>query len=270
MEQLSIWHWLIVAALVFVSFGGHRMFSRKSMRPSNSLNTSWALGVVGRGRADTITRAETLRNELKKRLVEGAPAHISFTTYESNPGHGTVWLRIEFVKRSEQRADLSLRTVLTLTIERMDFHRFEHVLTLELGRGHYRRKVTGLVELRDDDIRSLLRFAAGDEVQFPWLQSRRQRERGWQVWRAKNRVVGVRHDWASIGTNIIGIATLMYGGIGLYGALSDDGVPNGVTAEAGLLLLLTGLAILIVGNRVLRRRVTLFLNSGKPLADPAR
>lgn len=264
MGEFSIWHWLIVAVILFVSLGGLRLFSRSWVAPSHGLNTNWALEAVSRGRGDTFSRAEVLRDDLKKRLLQAAPEGVSITAYESPRGHGAVWLRLELVRARAQRSDLSMRTVVALDIARMDFHRFEHLLNLSVGRGRYRRELKGLVELRDEDVAALMRFASGHVVQFPWLQSRRQRDHWWQLWRPKNRVVGVRHDWAFIATNVLGLAALLYGAIHTF-AEDAFGTHPIILGPAALAL---GVATLILGNLLLRRRVTSILNAGKPLADP--
>jgi hypothetical protein len=249
MDSFSIWHWLIILAVVALLFFGRR----RSPRPGDGLAASWALAIP-RGDHDTYSRAERLRDELGKRFRAAAPADLALTSYESPRGSGAVWLRLELVKPDAKLPELSLRTVIAITVDRFDFHRFEHVLRLEVGRGEARRKVEGLTELTDADIAALLAYAAGTSAAFPRLQSVRTRQLGWQLWRPANKIKRLSPDWPAVVLLWAGLLLTIFG--------------LGERSELGLLALLAGVAVLVARWLMLRRRRTLVLNTGKPAEDP--
>jgi hypothetical protein len=271
MESFSIWHWLIVLVVVALIFGMRRP-QRAGAASSADLAASWALAIP-RGDHDTYSRAERLRDELSKRCRAAMPAGLALTSYESPRGSGAVWLRLELVKPDAKLSELSLRTVIVLTVDRFDFHRFEHVLRLEVGRGVARRKVEGLTELTDADIAALLAYAAGTGAAFPRLQSVRTRQLGWQLWRPANKIKRLRRDWPALALLWAGLLVMLVGIV----HLSEQSDLSTETCEIydrcpepgfGLLALLVGVAVLVARWAMLRRRRTLVLNTGKPTEDP--
>jgi hypothetical protein len=273
MGSFSIWHWVMVLVIVVLVFG--MRWPRRAVASSvdvDGLAASWSLPVP-RGHHDTYSRAEILRGELGRRLRAAAPAGVALTIYESPRGNDTVWLRLELVKPEVKLPELSLRTVIALTIDRFDFHRFEHVLRLEVGRGVARQRVEGLTELNDADIAALMAYAAGTNASFPRLQSVRVRQAGWQFWRPANKIKRLRRDWPALALLWAGLLVTLLGIV----RLAEQFDLSAETCELyercpepglGLLALLAGVALLVARGVMLRRRRTLVLNTGKPAEDP--
>lgn len=271
MGSFSIWHWLIVALVLWLVFRAKRPSPAAASLATDGLGHSWTLPVP-RSNQDTYSRAERLRDRMAVRFAALRPEGLALTTYESTRGDGDIWLRLEVIKPDLQRPELSLRTVIAITVERHDFHRFEHALTLEVGRGPLRRRLRGLIEFNDDDVRALLAFASGEKAPFPRITSRRLRRFGWQLWRPRNRIARLRRDWLDTIVSAAGALGLAAGAADLYlpellgqqACVFEDCEP---TLRGGLLML-AGAAVLGVRWLMLRRRKTLTLNAGKPLADP--
>jgi hypothetical protein len=248
---------------------------QKEQQSIHGLCASWALALP-RGDEDTFSRAERLRDQIAERFRDFLPPGTALTSYESVRGSGSVWLRLELVIPDAARPELSLRTVIALTIDRYDFHRFEHVIRLEIGRGLYRHRINDLTELRDGDIRALLAFAIVGSPRFPRLSSTRLRRFIWQLWRPVNRISRLRRDWLMVGQNVAGLALLSIGGLALARNVRFDaetcelyGQCSAVSiAWFAYFALLAGVAALVAAFMRLRRRCTLVLNTGKPTADP--
>lgn len=271
MGSLSVWHWVALVVTVYVLVFW-RQKAPAAATANDGLGQPWALGVP-RGDADTYSRAERLRDEIENRFRRALQAPgVSLTCYRSVRGNAEVWLRMEFAKGDPSAPELSVRTVIAVTIERHDFHRFEHVARLEVGRGSFRRRVQGLTELTDADITELVAFAAGTRLVFPRLRSQRLREAALQFWRPRNRVDRLRRDWLGQGLLAAGLLGLLAGGAGVW-LVSEVGIGCDELGECtggawAFPLLLAGAALLGVRHIVLRRRLTLVLNTGKPTADP--
>lgn len=272
MGTFSLWHWLIVLVIVVLVFGVSRPLLAAASAPAEGLAASWALAIP-RGERDTYSRAERLRDALRDRFRAAVPAGPAMTHYESARGSGAVWLRLELVKPDASLPELSLRTVIVVTVDRFDFYRFEHVLRLEVGRGVARRKIEGLTELTDTDIAALLAYAAGTSAAFPRLQSVRIRQLGWQLWRPANKIRRLRRDWPALALLWAGLLVILLG-VGSLGEQSELTDESCVRFEQcpepgfGLLAVSVGSAVLIGRWVVLRRRRTLVLNTGKPTEDP--
>lgn len=269
MGSFSIWHWLIVGLVVFLVLGQRRSGVAAASPASDGLATNWALAIP-RGNHDAFSQAERLRDDLAKRFRDALPTGVAMTTYQSPRGSGAVWIRQELVKPDAKFVELTLRTVIALTIDCFDYHRFEHVLRLEIGRGLYRRTVEGLTEFKDEDIRAIMAFAVGDSATFPWLASVRLRRFDWQLWRPNNRVKRLRRDWFGTGMNAAGWGLLIVGALNLVQQAEESCQAYDQCRDAsfGMAALLAGACVLVTRWDILRRRRTLVLNTGKPTADP--
>ncbi|MDE2275358.1 MAG: hypothetical protein KGK09_03600 [Burkholderiales bacterium] len=270
MGAFSVWHWLVIAVVA----GALVMVLRRRSSAgaaADGLTQAWSLNLP-RGDADTYSRAEALRDDIGRRFrAAAARVGLATTSYESVRGNGDVWLRLEFVKPEPERPELSLRCVLALSIERHDFHHFEHVLRIEAGRGTQRHRAADLIELQDDDIAQLVDFARGARAAFPKLRSRRLRRQNWEFWRPANKVARLRTDWLGSSLGGVGWLSVGYGLLLAYaGSESSSCRLFGECGDAtlGLWLGAFGGALLLGRHLVVRRRVPLVLNAGKPRADP--
>jgi len=273
MGSFSIWHWLIFALVVLLIFGLRRSPVASSAPSNDGLASSWALPLP-RGDQDTYSRAERLRDDLAQRwraIAEASGAEL--TSYESYRSSGAVWLRLELRKPDPARPELSLRSVIAVTIDRFDFHRFEHVLRVEVGRGPYRRTVNGLTELKEEDMRALTAFATGATSTFPRLRSKALRQLGWQLWRPTNRITRIRRDRLVTSINALGALLLLVGAVSLMVQLDASAESCEIEGQCpdasfGMLALLLGSAAMATSLAIVRRRCTLVLNTGKPNIDP--
>ncbi len=201
--------------------------------------------VIPRNATNSFTRAEVLRDQLYERIErESQRAGVPVVGYKSPARSGTVWARFDFVLPQDTE-NLSLRAGLTVTIERYDFHRYEHLITLQLSHGTQKKTVPGLLELTDGDLRALLQFTKAGGG-FPALASQRVRLFPFQLWRPRNKVERLRTDWLMVGITL-GLVLIFF--IPVVGPIS---------AIIGFFLF----------RSYLKKRKTYILTTGKPLHDP--
>ncbi len=266
MASFSIWHWAIVLIIAGYLWLALLPRMRAAVGGAGELD---ALSVVPlpRGDIDSQSKAEAMRDALLLRLRKRCDERgIAFTSFESIKGSDRVWLRLEFVQQIPE-APLSLRGALVIEVERHDFHRFENLLKVHLGRGSLRRVVDGYIELGDADIESALDFVVGQRGPLPRLRSRRIRQSLLQLWRPKNKIARIRRDWIKTALWSVGLIALLVlvAGVGGEGAAlfnSSDG--SGVEALPALVVVLC----LGLGEFLSRRRRVHVLNIGRPKSDP--
>lgn len=259
MESLSIWHWAIVL-LVIALFVFTAMPRLRSIAAGTSAIEALSAVPVPRGNNDSQSKAEALRDALALRLRQRCGERgVPFTSFVSINGADRIWLRLEFVQHVPQ-TPLSLRSALLLEVERHDFHRFENLLTLRLGRGPQHMVITGVTELQDADIDTVLDFVVGTRGPLPRLRSRRIRQQPFQWWHPKNKVARIRRDWVSTGLWTVGLLAFLVALDILFDGLaepSNAALPTLVAAGC----LLTGIVLS-------RRRRVHVLNIGRPNTDP--
>lgn len=237
--------WMVGLGLIVV--GAFRLAKRSSapaVAEAQSLETALRSLVIPRNDTNSFFRAETSRDEIYGRFEEAcAEDGIQIVGYKSPAQNPTVWLQIDYVLPQDD-ANLSLRATVLITIQRYDFHRFEHLLTIEITQGIKKRIYLGVIQLLKEEIHAINRYMTGQEVLR--LRPERVRQYGFDLWRPKNKVSRLRSDWESIGavTGIVVLAMIPVVGI--------------LLAAAG------GVAFWFYS----RKRRTYILTTGKPLLDP--
>jgi len=259
MGSVSLWH-LAIILLVIAFFAFAAMPKLRSIAAGASAAEALSEVPVPRGNNDSQSKAEALRDALAQRLRSHCDERgIPFTSFVSTNGADSIWLRFEFVQHVPQ-TPLSLRSALLLEVQRHDFHRFENLLTLRLGRGTQHLVLNGLTELQDTDINQVLDFVVGTRGPFPRLRSRRIRQQPFQLWRPKNRVARIRRDWVSTGLWTVGLLGFLVAVSILFEALAEP--------DAAALPTLTAGGCLVAGIVLSRRRRVHVLNIGRPKTDP--
>lgn len=207
-------------------------------------DTSMESLVIPRNSTNSFARAEELRDQLYARIEqECARAGLNVVGYKSASQSGTVWVRFDYLLPQDTE-NLSLRASLRIAIERYDYHRFEHLYTLEVIHGTKSRTRTGFMELTDSDLQALNGYLSRGGS-FPSLSSPRVRSWPLQLWRPLNKVDRLRPDWIAI-VAISGVVVLVL-------------VPYGpLLAAAGAVLFWL----------YQRGRQTFILTTGKPVHDP--
>ncbi|MGH7562448.1 MAG: hypothetical protein ACRENB_15680 [Gemmatimonadales bacterium] len=211
----------------------------------NPAETAMESLIVPRNATNSFTRAEVLRDQLYQRIErECQKAGLKVIGYQSPARSGAVWLRFDY-DFPQDVENLSLRAGLRVSVDRFDYHRFEHQLALEITQGARSRVIVGLIELVDADIQAVNQYLA-EGGPFPDLISRRVRIAPWQLWRPRNKVERLRPDWAIVAAWL--------------GVIAVFAIPR-----IGPLLTMAGAIGLVVYGR---RRRTYILTTGKPLHDP--
>jgi len=205
--------------------------------------------VIPRNDTNSYTRAETLRDRLYESIdgicsKDGA----NVIGYKSAEKSGFIWVRFDYLL-PQGRENLSLRASLTITIDRFDFHRFEHLLTVQTTLGTRSKKRDGFIELVDADIRAINAYLSKGGP-FPAFRSRRARLISWQLWRPANKVEKLDWDWPVIGF-AAGIVLSLFS--------------LAVIPVFGWLL---AVALAIALGAFSWQRQTYILTTGKPLHDP--
>jgi hypothetical protein len=205
---------------------------------------------IPRNTTNSFTRAEQLRDQLYTRFAQAVPPTIEAVGFNSYRESGQVWFRFEY-RLPSLHENLSLRSSLAVTVERLDFHRHELLLTIEITHGARKSALKGVLpNLSDGGVRTLVDAAlSGRKVSpstYPTVRSSPL-----ELWRPSNTVTSLRPDWKQFG--LIGLCAL--------------GAVLGVSplAPLGMLILLAaGITLFLY----LQRRKTFVLGTGKPTYDP--
>ena len=230
-----------------------RRFSAQGTGPRAALslqNDELRSLVTPRTASNTLSVATALRDKLSERfLAICKQASAEVIAYSSPPLSPSAWVHFEFVLPTAHR-NLSLRASCKVSVESLDFHRFEHLLTIELTEAKRRRLYTGVIGLDDDQMRSIVEYLTAPELpRAPKLPTIRQFPL--QLWRPKNTIERLHPDWTVIGFGLLAFALFFF------------------TMQ---LMPLVGqfVAIGIVFLLVLRSRSrkTYVLTPGKPMHDP--
>ncbi len=202
--------------------------------------------IVPRSESNTYAQAESLRDEACDRLAALAQADgIKVFVQKSNAYSPDVWFRIDYWL-PESDPNVSLRAFVAVTVERLEFHRFSNLFTVQTRAGTEVKRFSGLLAIDDDAAARIHRHLTTTGVKL--RLSRRVREYPWQLWRPSNKIKRIRPDWALLA--------------GIVGALATSLVP-----VIGPLLVMVGLLAVFLWSR---KRRTYVLTSGRPLTEPRR
>ena len=201
--------------------------------------------VIPRNATNSYTCAEELRDQLYQNVEDvSQKSGVTAVGYKSHAHSGTVWLRFDYLLPQDTE-NISLRASLKITVERFDYHRFEHTLTLEIVHGTKTKKKVGFIELVERDLEALTDYVRLGRT-FPKLYSRRVRRWPFQLWLPRNKVAKLHPDWLLIGMAAGIVVSIMIPIIGWLFAIC-----------------------LVIGLVVYNwRRKTYILTTGKPLHDP--
>ncbi len=207
--------------------------------------------VTPRRALNGLSVATDLRDTLLDRfLASCARLKVEVVAYKSPALSQPVWAHFEFVLPSAHK-NLSLRASCRITVETLDFHRFERLLTIELTEAKRRRVYYGVTGLNDEQIRSVIEFVTAPDVRkAPKLPTVRQHPL--QLWRPGNRIDRLHPDWPALGLGALAAVFFL-------GARAIPIPFVGLLVSVGLIVYL-----FIRGSR----RKTYVLTPGKPLHDP--
>jgi hypothetical protein len=199
---------------------------------------------IPRNDTNTYSSAEMLRDKACARLVDLArSSDIEVIEQKSNAHSPSVWFRLDYLL-PEADPTLSLRANVNVTVERYDFHRFEHLFNITAQVGTETARVNGVIEFDDIVSKCIHRYIMepGTKLRIPG----RVRNFGWQFWRPKNKVKRLAQDWVSAGA--LAVAMLLFF-IPIVGPVIAVGI----------------FVALYFRNK---KRRTYVLTSGKPQTDP--
>jgi hypothetical protein len=207
--------------------------------------------VVQRSADSTLALAVELRDSIYAMLEEEcARDRVKVIAYRSEPHHPDVWLKFEY-SMPQPTPDVTLRAGILIRIECFDFHRFEHILNVEVTHAGEKWVVTGLHTLTDKAIHKLHRCALRGrkltQMFDPLLpEELRIRQNPLQFWRPENRINRLRPDWVKY-CSLGGLAVLL------------------IIPRVGVILAALGFVAFLVTQLRKKQHV---LSAGKPLLDP--
>jgi hypothetical protein len=248
----SVFQVAFPVAAVLVIYGVIKLVANQRQTPlrgdgslaSGAVATNLASLFTPRNATNTYSKAEKLRDDVYERLVRSAKAHgLDAVEQRSNAFSPTVWLRLDY-RIPQSRPELSLRASLQVTVERFDYHRFEHLFTVEVQVGVEIKRFTSVIAIDDEFADRIHRFVANSGSGLPG--PRRVREKPFQLWRPANKVNRLRPDWVAIGGTALAVCLVFIPFVGVFFTMG----------------ILIGLYL-----RKKRRR-TYVLTTGKPHTDP--
>ncbi len=225
---------------------GQRGAAGSSSSSGSGSEENVATLIVPRAANNSYARAEALRDAACNRMVEKiAGDRLEFIVQKSNVGDASVWFRVDYIL-PDKDPSLSLRALVAVTVERLDFHRFENLFTVQTRVGTEVGKVQGLIAFDDDAVARIHRHitVAGTRLKLP----NRIRQHSWQIWRPANKIARLRGDWAMKAA--------------VAGAVACVLVP-----VIGPLLILVAFGAIYFWTR---NRRTYTLTTARPLSEPRR
>ncbi len=247
--SLAFW-----AGVIYVVWRiARRRFSAQGAGPRAALslqNDELRSLVTPRTPKNTFSAATALRDKLAERFLavcKQVPAEvIAYTSPALSP---PAWVHFEFVLPAEHR-NLSLRASCKITVESLDFHRFEHLLTVELTEAKRRRVYSGVIGLDEGQMRSIIEYLTAPILpEVPKLPMVRQHPL--QFWRPRNKIDRLHPDWTEVGLGLLAFALFFF--------------TFGFAPFVGQVVALGVVYFLVVRSRA---RKTYVLTPGKPLHDP--
>jgi len=206
--------------------------------------------VTPRLASNSLTVASAVRDKISERFLAACrAASAEVIAYASPALSPPPWAHFEFVLPSQDQR-LCLRASCRITVESLDFHRFEHLLTVELTEAKRRRLYTGVTGLDAGHLEAIIAYLTEpDSVSAPKLPVVRQFPL--QFWRPKNKIERLHPDWTELGFGALAFVLFFFGAIA---------VP--VVGQ----FVAIGIMFLLWFRR--RARKDYVLTPGKPLQDP--
>lgn len=236
-----------VAATLMTVAGVIRMASADGApgdRPPTGTVTDQITLFTPRNDTNTFSRGGQVRDEACDLLIARARAEgLAVVEQRSEPHSTGVWFRIDY-SLPTRNPNVSLAASVAATVQRYDFHRFEHLIDLTVTVGSETRTVTGLIGLSRSDAARVHQFIVTPGASL--RLGNRIRQWVWQLWRPRNTIRRLRPDWVKIWLG--GLAVLLTL-IPFIGVLLAIGVVLGLYIRG-------------------RGRRTHVLTSGKPFTDP--
>lgn len=239
---------IYVSSVLLLLVGAFRIRGARSAGALPALaarTTELASLRVPRSTATARSRAEERRDRVLERFLEVCrSANVPVVWYRSAPSASPAWFSIDLDVKGPANG-LSLRSQCQVTVEALEFHRFEDPMTIKVTRGPATTSLIGALEIPETLMRDFCSWGTG---RLPAMKLRAPclRRHFWQVWRPRNKVTRLRPDWFSVFLAAVTMALL---------AIPVIGVP--CAAASALILWLFN-----------RNRLTYVLSSGKPVRDP--
>src|SRR5262249_370221 len=147
--------------------------------------------VLARNTTNCVNRAEAVRDQIYEYFVAACKrAGAEGLVVKSHPYVMPVSLHFECWVPHDDDPDLRDRSRATITIKPKEFHRFDHVLTVEMQDNRRPRRYLGVVNFTEEDaddvVRHLLRQTGGGRPSFRFT---RLRTHPLQLWRPANKLV---------------------------------------------------------------------------------
>jgi hypothetical protein len=206
--------------------------------------------VLPRNTTNCVNRAEAVRDQLYDYFVAACKrTGAEGLVVKSHPYVMPVSLSFECWVPHEYDPSLRDRSHMTISIEPKEFHRYDHVLTIDMQDNQKRRKYTGVINFTEQHaeaiVRHLLRQTGTRRPSFGFT---RLRTFPLQFWRPRNKMVRLKLDTLPVIGAIFFVIGIPL--IGLFGL--------------GLLLMAIGIVIQIY----CARRPGYTISSGKPPQEP--
>jgi hypothetical protein len=235
----------------------------RTLRPLDSGAVSLATLFIPRNNTNTYSRAEPLRDQACARLTALAKsAGMEVIEQKSNLHSPEVWFRLDYVIPQPQK-DLSLRAYVHVTIERFDYHRFEHLYSITAQAGADAAHVNGVIDIDDNVATRIHNFITrpGARLRIPY----RIRHYGWQLWLPRNKISRLGIDLQAAGIVVGGVilAVLCLAAPDLL-ELERDSSFQLLRPMSFVALIATAV---VLGSHNRRKR-TYVLTTGKPPAEP--
>jgi hypothetical protein len=216
-------------------------------------------------------RTDQLRSALRICIEKAcSDRQIDALVLESPPYVHPAWVKFEsWIPTSD--ATVTRRSSMTVTITAMPYHRFEALYKVDWTWEGASGSVDQLHSFGADELVRVLQTITNERKRelrnaskalARTLRRSQVRQKGWQLWRAKNKIAMLRADHATT-------ASIWLVLIGLYGVWSglqslmidEGGLP---TLAVSAILGLAGLGIWLA----IRRTGRLVRSPGKPMAEP--
>jgi hypothetical protein len=239
---------IYVTSVLLLLVGAFRIRGSRSGGPLPALaarGTETSSLRVPRSHTTALSRAEERRERILEQLIEVCQtAKVPVVWYRSAPSASPTWFTVDLDVKGPA-SDLTIRSQFQITIDALEFHRFENPITITVTRGPTKMTLIGALDVPAAMMRDFCAWGIGNLTSFK-LRATCMRQHFWQLWRPRNKVTRLHLDWFSLLFASACCATLAIPIIGM------------ALAPAGAL-------ILWLFNR---HRITYVLTSGKPVRDP--
>jgi len=207
--------------------------------------------LINRNKDNVLSKVEVVRDEIYDYFLQACRAEgIDALILKSYPYSDSVWVKFECWVRRSGETLLTDRSTATLTIIPREFHRYDHVINLEIKEGQKTKRYSSIVELEPANVKALVRYMLR-RTEFDIFGFKRCRTYPWELWLPDNNVTRLKRDWVPVI-----VAALFFAGFFFFL----------IVPVAGLLLILVAAALTWFN---LKRR-TYFLSPGKPALEPRK